>query len=145
MSADFIDTNVFLYLFDDTAAVKRRAAENLIQAGLESGAATISFQVVQEFLNVVTRKLQTPATLEEAQRLLDTVLVPMWSVMPTPALYHRALEIRARYQFRFYDALIVAAALAAGCTRLYSEDLQHGQRIEGLTIENPFRTEAGSA
>ena len=59
--------------------------------------------------------------------------------MPTRALYQRALDLQTRYQFRFYDALIVAAALAAGCTRLYSEDLQHGQRIEGLTIVNPFR------
>ncbi len=139
MSADFIDTNVFLYLFDETDAAKRRAAEELVRAGLESGAATISFQVVQEILNIVTRKLRTPASLDQARRLLDTVLVPMWRVMPTQALYHRALDIHVRYQFSFYDALMVAAALAAGCTRLYSEDLQHGQRIEGLTIENPFR------
>jgi predicted nucleic acid-binding protein len=53
-------------------------------------------------------------------------------------LYQRALDIQARYHFGFYDALIIAAALEAGCTRLYSEDLQHGQRIERLTIENPF-------
>jgi predicted nucleic acid-binding protein len=53
-------------------------------------------------------------------------------------LYQRALDIQARYHYGFYDALIIAAALDAGCTRLYSEDLQHGQRIERLTIENPF-------
>ena len=53
-------------------------------------------------------------------------------------LYKRALDIQARYHFGFYDALIIAAALEAGCSRLYSEDLQHGQRIERLTIENPF-------
>lgn len=140
MSADFIDSNVFVYLFDDTDAVKRQTAQELIRAGLESGSATISFQVVQEILNVINHKLRPPATLDESRRLLDAVLVPLWSVMPSQALYHRALEIHARYQFRFYDALIVAAALAAGCTRLYSEDLQHGQRIEGLRVENPFRT-----
>jgi predicted nucleic acid-binding protein len=139
MSGDFIDSNVFVYLFDESNAVKRQAAEELVRAGLENSTATISFQVVQEFLNVITRKLPTPATLEEARRLLDTVLVPLWTVMPTEALYHRALDVHVRYQFRFYDALIVAAALTAGCTRLYSEDLQHGQRIEGLTVENPFR------
>jgi predicted nucleic acid-binding protein len=53
-------------------------------------------------------------------------------------LYQRALDIQARYRYGFYDALIIAAALEAGCIRLYSEDLQHGQRIERLTIENPF-------
>jgi predicted nucleic acid-binding protein len=60
--------------------------------------------------------------------------------MPTPALFERALEVQDRYGYAFYDALIVAAALEAGCTRLYSEDLQDGQRIGALTIENPFRT-----
>ncbi len=59
--------------------------------------------------------------------------------MPTLALYRRGLDIRARYGFSFYDSLIVAAALESGCTRIYSEDLQHGQQIEGLIIENPFK------
>ena len=58
---------------------------------------------------------------------------------PSQGLYHRALDIQARYRYGFYDALIIAAALDAGCTRLYSEDLQHGQRIDGLIIENPFK------
>jgi predicted nucleic acid-binding protein len=60
--------------------------------------------------------------------------------MPTQGLYERALDIQTRYQFSFFDALIVAAALVGGCTRLLSEDLQHAQRIEGLTIVNPFAT-----
>lgn len=58
--------------------------------------------------------------------------------MPTPALYEAALYLQARYGYSFYDALIVASAGAQGCRRLYSEDLQHGQRIGILTIENPF-------
>ena len=90
-------------------------------------------------LNVLTHKLRPPASPEEARRILSDVLVPLWSGVPSQMLYERALELHARHQFRFYDALIVAAALAAGCTRLYSEDLQHGQRIEGLTIVDPFR------
>ena len=56
------------------------------------------------------------------------------------ALYHRGLDLQIRYRFSFYDSLIVAAALEAGCKTLYSEDLQHAQEIEGLTIANPFRT-----
>ena len=66
------------------------------------------------------------------------MLLPLWSVAPSAELYRRGLEIQSRYQYGFYDALIIAAALEASCTRLLSEDLQHGQKIENLTIENPF-------
>ena len=60
---------------------------------------------------------------------------------PTAALYQSAVSFQSRYGFSFYDSLIVAAALEAGCTRLYSEDLQHGQQIQRLTILNPFVNE----
>lgn len=59
--------------------------------------------------------------------------------MPTVDLYTRALDLHKRYRYSFYDSLILAAALEAGCVRLYSEDFQDGQQIEGLTLENPFR------
>ena len=58
---------------------------------------------------------------------------------PSAALYTTALHLKARWQLAFYDSLIVAAALEAGCKRLLTEDLQDGQRIEGLRIENPFK------
>jgi predicted nucleic acid-binding protein len=89
-------------------------------------------------LNVLTRKLPTPMTTEGAKDFLQQVLVLLWRVSPSPALYERALDLQTRYRYGFYDSLIIAAALDAGCTRLYSEDLQDGQRIEGLTIKNPF-------
>jgi predicted nucleic acid-binding protein len=73
-----------------------------------------------------------------AKGFLQQVLVPLWRISPSQALYDRALDLQARYRYSFYDALIIAAALDAGCTRLYSEALQDGQKIEGLTIENPF-------
>ena len=137
MSVDsFIDSNVFVYLFDETDAIKRQSSENLVQQALENGTGCISYQVVQETINVITRKLN--ATPEEARQLLDRVLIPLWQVNPTRAFYRRGLDLQARYQFSFYDSLIVAAALEAGCKTLYSEDLQHGQRIEQLTIDNPF-------
>ena len=135
---DFIDSNVFVYLLDPNDAVKRRRAEDLINGAMQSGTASISFQVVQETLNVLTRKLEAVVSSADARRFLEEVLTPLWRVMPSPGLYERALDVHARYRYSFYDSLIIAAALADGCTRLYSEDLQHGQRIEGLTIENPF-------
>ena len=133
---NFIDTNVFIYLFDETNPAKRQRAESLVHRSLENGSGCISFQVVQEALNVVTRKLG--ARPQSARLLLDDVLAPLWLVNPTRLLYTRALQVHAQYGFSFYDSLIVAAALEAGCTRLYSEDLQHGQQVEHLTIQNPF-------
>ena len=139
MSGDFIDSNVFISLVDPTDPTQQQTARELIRRAAEHGTGSISFQVVQETQNVMTRKLKTPLTSEDARSFLEEVLTPFWRVMPTPALYEHTLEIQARYQFSFYDSLVIAAALAAGCTRLYSEDLQHGQRIQGLRIENPFR------
>ena len=137
MSAeDFLDSNVLVYMFDTTDIDKHQRAENLIYRSLESGTGCISYQVVQETLNIVTRKLG--ATRGQASRLLDDVLIPLWQVNPTHALYRRALNLQGEYGFSFYDSLIVAAALEAGCTRLYSEDLQDSQQIQGLTIRNPF-------
>ncbi len=132
----FIDTNVFIYLFDETDADKRQRADTLVHESLENATGCISYQVVQEAMNIVTRKLG--ATPERARRLLDDVLIPLWRINPTPSLYRRGLRVQARYGFSFYDSLIVAAALEAGCSRLYTEDMQHGQQIQQLTIENPF-------
>ena len=139
MSADFIDSNVFVYLFDETDERKREIAGGIVKSALQFHSASISFQVVQETLNVLTCKLPTPMTAEDAGRFLEHVLGPLWRVSPSRALYRRALDLQARYRCSFYDSLIIAAALDSGCTRLYSEDLQDGQRIEGLTVENPFR------
>jgi len=138
MSGDFLDTNILIYLFDDTAPEKRDTAQALIRSGLDAGTAVISHQVVQETLNVMTRKLAVPASPEQARKFMDTVLTPLWRIMPSVDLYRRGLELQARYRYSFYDSLIIAAALEAGCHRLYSEDLQNGARIEGLTITNPF-------
>jgi predicted nucleic acid-binding protein len=139
MSADFLDTNVFVYLFDETAPAKRGIAEDIVRRAIEEGTGAISYQVAQEALNVLTRKLN--ATPAAAQRFLDDVLSPLWRVGPSPELFERALEIRARYAFGWYDALIVASALACGSERLLSEDLQHAQRIGRLQIVDPFLRE----
>ena len=136
MSADFIDANVLLNLFDETDERKRTTAQQVVQGALATGSGVISFQVVQEVLNVLTRKLG--ASSDDARRFLDAVLAPLWAVGPSTGLYANALAIRARYGFGFYDSLIVAAASAAGCSRLLSEDLQAGRVIDDLTVVNPF-------
>ena len=139
MSAEaFIDTNVFIYHLDAGDRRKQGIAERIVRNGLATGNACISFQVVQECLNTVLRKAQIALDIKAARAYLDTVLAPLLQVAPSAALYHRALDVQERYRFSFYDSLIIAAALSAGCSQLLSEDMQDGQRIEGLTVCNPF-------
>jgi predicted nucleic acid-binding protein len=137
--ANFFDSNILIYLFDDSAPAKQEISRQLIREALLEGTGCISFQVVQETLNVVTRKFAQPLSLAQADTLLDTLLVPLMQVMPSMDLYKNTLKIQSRRQFSFYDSLIIAAAQHAQCQTLYSEDLQHGQRIGTLTIKNPYR------
>jgi len=140
MSAStFIDTNVFIYHLDAQDARKHAVADDIVREALRTQDACISYQVAQECLNVVTTKARVALTAEQARAYLDTVLTPLLQVGTSAELLHRALDVRSRWRYGFYDALIVAAALAAGCTRLLSEDMQHGQRIDSLTIVDPFR------
>lgn len=136
----FLDTNLFIYQLEALDERKTSIANDIIREGIASGNACISFQVVQECLNTAVRKARVPLGADEARAYMDSVLVPLWRVYPTAALYSHAVDLQDRFRFSFYDSLIVAAALEAGSTRLLTEDLQHGQRIEGVRIENPFRS-----
>jgi predicted nucleic acid-binding protein len=139
MSVDFLDSNVLVYLFDGEHAAKQDIARRLVQDAVARESCVISFQVVQEVLNVITRKLESIARAEDAAAFMHRTLRPLWRVQPSTALCERAIALRESTGFGYYDSLIVAAALEAGCKRLLSEDLRHGQRIGGLRIENPFR------
>ena len=135
----FLDTNVLVYTFDGSSERKRARATELVNGALVDRSAMISFQVVQEFLNVATRKFAKPMTEADASLYLRRVLDPLCEVHSSPALYEQALDIRERWHFSFFDALIVAAALAGGCETLYSGDVQHGQKVRELTVINPFQ------
>ena len=138
MSADFLDSNVLVYVLDESDRRKSAIAKRIVTESI-GGDASISFQVVQETLNVITRKLDVRVSVADARQFLRAYLLRLWKVSPSARLYERALQIQERYGYGFYDALIIAAALEDGCRRLLSEDLQDGQQIDGLTIENPFR------
>ena len=138
-AADFLDSNVLIYLFDRSDARKRGIAEGLFRSAIEKGTGVISHQVVQEVLNVVTRKIKPALAADDTLAVLEHVLLPLWHVQPGAAMFAKGLELQQRLKLSFYDSLIVAAALQAKCKRLLSEDLQHGQRIDGLRIENPFK------
>jgi predicted nucleic acid-binding protein len=140
MSAElFIDTNVFIYHLDATDRRKHETAEKIVRAALATGNACISSQVVQECLNVALRKAEVALSSDAARSYLDAVLAPLMQVTASEALYHRALDVQARWRFSFYDSMIVAGALLAGCRTLLSEDLQHGQVLDSLTVVDPFR------
>ncbi|MDQ6639326.1 MAG: PIN domain-containing protein [Pseudomonadota bacterium] len=137
---DFLDTNILVYSVDTSSAVKRETAQAIVIEALTSQSAIVSFQVVQEALQVITRRARTIANSKDAGSFFDDILVPLWRVQPSRELYRKALEVQDKHRFAFYDSLVIAAALLAGCRRLLTEDFQHGQRIEGLRIENPFRS-----
>lgn len=129
---DFIDTNVLLYLLSSDAE-KANRAEAVIEGG-----ATISVQVLNEFASVAARKLKM--TIPEIREILDT-LRNLCAVEPlTEATHVTGLDLADHHSLSIYDAMIVSAAMLAGCKRLWSEDMQHGYQInQSLIIQNPFR------
>lgn len=134
----FLDTNVFVYSFDPRAKRKQQRALEFIGEAMNSQSGVISYQVVQEFLNVATRNFATPMTAVDATTYLRTVLMPLCAIYPSLELYELGLQIAGETGYSFYDALVIAAALSADCAILYSEDLQDRQLVHGLAIRNPF-------
>lgn len=126
----FFDTNVLIYAVSQDER-KRRAGHILRSGGV------ISVQVLNEFTHVSRRKLGLDwAVIELAVMQFHDVFD---EVRPLTAQTHGAALTLARdHGFAFYDALIVAAAIEAGCDTLYSEDMQHGRTIHDLKILNPF-------
>lgn len=133
----FLDTNVLIYTFDQTAPQKQEIATKLLEDALD-GKGCISSQVIQEFLNVAMRRLNPPFATAQSQRYLEAVLFPLCEFYPNDGFFQRGLGIQERWRFSWYDSLIITAALECRCETLYSEDLQHKQKIEDLTIINPF-------
>lgn len=131
----FLDTNILLYAEDGRVPAKQERAREVIAALVGESSAVISTQVLQEYFVIATKKLGV--TAEAAQESianyaqLDVVIIQ-------PALITAAIELHRLRGLSFWDALIVRAAVEAGCTRLASEDLQAGRSFESLTVENPF-------
>jgi len=126
----FFDTNVLLYLLSKDAAKADRAEALLASGGV------VSVQVLNEFASVASRKLAM--TIPDIREILSTIRA-VCIVKPLDIETHElGLDMAERLRFSIYDALIVAAAVRAGCAILYTEDLQQGQMIEKLQIRNPF-------
>jgi len=132
----FLDTNILVYAQDQDSPVKRRRSREVIAALAQSGTGVISTQVLQEFYVTVTRKLGVAPLA--TKRVLQTFKI-FEIVQASPDLIERAIDCSVLNTISFWDALIVAAAASSGCAIVYSEDLNPGQTIQGVRVENPMR------
>ena len=134
----FFDANVLAYGFDKSAPEKREIAQELIREWLPSRKMVISTQVLQELFIVLTRGLKPSLPTEKARKVIeDFSKIEVHLVEPEIIL--RAIDVSQKHKISFWDALIVSAASKARCRVLFTEDLNHGQKIEGVKIVNPFQ------
>ncbi len=132
----FVDTNVFVYAEDEDEPAKRAVAQGLIQQLAAEERAVISTQVLSEYVAAARRKLGLSlAACREAVLLMCQLHVV--GVRPEHVL--GAIDLASLHSLSLWDALIVRAASASGCARLLTEDLTHGQVIDGVRVENPFK------
>lgn len=129
----FLDSNILVYAQDTGSADKQRRSRELIARLADSGDGVISTQVMQEFFVSVTRKLGVPPLAAKA--ILKTFTV-FEIVTAGPELIHEAIDCAVLNAISFWDALILAAAASAGCGILCTEDLNHGQIIMGVKVQN---------
>jgi predicted nucleic acid-binding protein len=127
----FFDTNILVYAVTANDPRAAAAAELLAQGGC------LSVQVLDEFASIARRKFNKPwneirTTLADIRDLCEPAMAL------TAETHEAALRIAERYGYQIYDSRIIASATQAGCDVLYSEDMQHGQKIDRLTIRNPF-------
>jgi predicted nucleic acid-binding protein len=135
----FLDTNIFVYSFDQTAPQKSARAAELIRQAVRSRNGIVSYQIVQQFFNVALHRFAHPMTAAEAEQYLATTLRPLMAVNSSALLYAEALRLSSSYSLSWYDSVVVAAAIEGGAHVLYSEDFQHGQVFGNLRVENPFQ------
>jgi predicted nucleic acid-binding protein len=136
----FVDTNVLIYAHDVDAAAKHELAKHILQELWNQRTGALSMQVLQEFYVNVTRKIAKPLSKASARGIVNSYQA--WCIETTTEEISVAFRIEDDARIGFWDALIVAAALRAGTDRILSEDLNAGQTISGVRIENPF---AGSS
>jgi len=136
----FVDTNILVYAEDRDAKAKHDIARELVLGLWNDRQGVVSVQVLQEYYVTVTRKLKKPLGATEALDAVREYLT--WTVVEnTGSLLVQAVDLQQRSQLSFWDALVVQAAIQAGCDQLYSEDLNAGQRFESLVVVNPFKAQ----
>ena len=135
----FVDTNLFVYFRDSTEAKKQGLAADWLRYFAENRNGRTSAQVLNEFYVTVTQKLKPGLTREEAWD--DVTALMVWNPIPIGMeILYRAKEVQTRYQFSWWDSLVVASAIHTQCDFLLTEDLSEGQNLDGVKVINPFST-----
>lgn len=132
----FVDTDVLIYAHDTDAKAKHTAAKSILHELWSERRGVLSPQVLQEFYVNVTKKIPHPLSKESARLVVSTYAI--WCIETTSVEISNAFRIEDESRIGFWDALIVASALKSGASRLLSEDMNAGQIIAGIRIENPF-------
>lgn len=132
----FVDTNVLIYAHDADAKSKHEVAKSVLGKLWSERTGVLSMQVLQEFYVNVTRKIASPLPRNVARLVVNSYAT--WCVETTPAEISSAFRIEDESRIGFWDALIVASAVKCGVSRILSEDLNAGQMIAGIRVENPF-------
>jgi predicted nucleic acid-binding protein len=137
MPVEFVDTNVLVYAYDQSAGEKYRSAMTLMERLWNSGDGVLSSQVLQEFYVTVTSKIPRPITSRRAREIISDL--GTWTVAALEvADIVNASELSERHRLNFWDALILAAAQREDVEILWSEDFNHGQNYGGVIVRNPF-------
>jgi len=131
----FIDSCIWLYTADNNSSAKQSAARSFISSISRNSKITTSVQVLGEFSNVAIRKYNLDA--EKVKRYVEHISAFELHEVGADTVF-AALDIAARHQIAFWDAMLTATAKEAGCSIFYSEDLNHEQTISGVQIINPF-------
>jgi len=132
----FVDTNVLIYAHDIDAGPKHEIAKSVMRELWSNRAGLLSTQVLQEFYVNVTRKIASPLSKVSGRAVISSYA--SWCIENTLVDISTAFRIEDESQIGFWDALILASAAKGGAARLISEDLNSGQSVMGVLIENPF-------
>ncbi len=140
MSGDkvFVDTNVLVYAYDIDAGQKHQIALDIMKDLWRSGLGILSTQTLQEFFVTVTAKINTPLDSTVAVDIIKKL--SKWDVViNTTSTIFEAIEVHERYNYSFWDSLIIASAVEGGAKTILSEDLSNRQVVKGVAIKNPFQ------
>ena len=133
----FVDTNILVYAYDQTAGAKHEKARALVIDLLRTGEGCLSMQVLQEFFVSLTRKIQKP--LETAEAARRVAYLAEWNLhVPERSDLFSAIDLHQQLRTSFWDAMMIQSARRLGCRVLWSEDLSNGQSYAGVTVRDPF-------
>ncbi|MFO7867639.1 MAG: PIN domain-containing protein [Candidatus Aminicenantes bacterium] len=133
----FLDTNILIYAYDASAGQKNLKAKEILVKLWNSKRGIISIQVMQEFFVNVTSKIQYPIDTDSAEVIIKDLF--QWEVVVNDeASVLKAIDIHIEHKFSFWDAMILQAAVHGRAKLLYTEDMTHGQEVQGVRIVNPF-------